>query len=169
MKKTFRSVSAVFAIAFCISLLPSYLFADEDAQYIQPDDFFITKEEFKNQAWIHVHLAKQLTPPSPKTKNEAEFLQVHDGNKVWTKFYYSTEIVKPNDLKIGTVVIMADLGTEDGYRAPENKDEARTCSWFIAKVTDVSDLYKGIVTVSGGYKIKVDAIRVSVKAVHKGK
>ncbi|MBW0435012.1 hypothetical protein [Leptospira yasudae] len=169
MKNRFRSACASIALVFSIALLPSILFAEEDAHYIQPDDFFITKEEFKNQPWIHVHLAKQLTAPSSKTKNEAEFLQVHDGNKVWTKFFYATEIAKQSDLKIGNIVIMADLGTEDGYRAPESKDEARTCSWFIAKITDVSDLYKGIVTVSGGYKIKVDAIRVSVKPVHKGK
>ncbi|PJZ52839.1 hypothetical protein [Leptospira adleri] len=169
MKNKFRSMTAILVLALSLSIFPSLLFAEEDAHYIQPDDFFITKEEFKTQSWIHVHLAKQLTPPSAKTKNEAEFLQVHDGNKVWTKFFYATEIAKQNDLKIGAIVIMADLGTEDGYRAPESKEEARTCQWFIAKVTDVSDLYKGIVTVSGGYKIKVEGIRVPVKATHKGK
>ncbi|MBM9502270.1 hypothetical protein JWG44_18625 [Leptospira sp. 201903071] len=169
MKKKFHSITAILAFAISLTLLPSLLFAEEDAHYIQPDDFFISKEEFKNQSWIYLHLAKQLTPPSAKTKSEGEFLQVHDGNKVWTKFFYSTEIAKQNDLKIGINVIIADLGTEDGYRAPENKEEARTCSWFIAKITDVSDLYKGVVTVSGGYKIKVDAIRVPVKPIHKGK
>ncbi|MBM9578078.1 hypothetical protein JWG45_13050 [Leptospira sp. 201903070] len=169
MKKKFHSKFAIFIFALSLTSLPNLLFAEEDAHYIQPDDFFITKEDFKSQSWIYVHLAKQVTPPSGKTKNEAEFLQVHDGNKVWTKFFYSTGIAKENDLKIGATVIMADLAADDGYRAPESKEEARTCSWFLAKITDVSDLYKGVVTVSGGYKIKVDAIRIPVKTIHKGK
>ncbi|WP_147456647.1 hypothetical protein [Leptospira stimsonii] len=37
------------------------------------------------------------------------------------------------------------------------------CQWLIAKVTDVSDLYKGIATVSGGNKIKGAAFAFRLK------
>ena len=49
-----------------------------DAQYIQPDDFFISEEPFKGQNWIRVTLAKQLKAPSAQTKSEGQFMQVLD-------------------------------------------------------------------------------------------
>lgn len=137
------------------------LFAEEDDHYIQSDDYFISKESFKTQAWIYVHLAKMKTPPSVETKNEAEFMRVDDGSEMWTGNYWRTRMASKADLKIGTIVILIDLQGEGGiYRAPEDKEQARTNSWFMAKITDVSDLYKGYLTVSGGYKADPKAIRV---------
>jgi len=139
------------------------LLAEEDDHYIQPDDYFISKEAFKAQSWIYVYLAKMATPASVKTKNEAEFLQVMDGKKTWTKNYWPTRIAAEADLKIGVEVIILEVaGEEDIYRAPNSKEEARTTSWFMAKITDISDLYKGYVTVSGGYKVSVKGLRVAV-------
>ncbi|MFB5652762.1 hypothetical protein ACE5IS_19135 [Leptospira wolffii] len=161
MKKQYRLTKAVATLIFFLSLFPLALFAEEDAHYIQPDDFFVSREEYKDQTYINVYIAKELTPASPtKTKGEGEFLQVTDGKKLWTKNFYLTRIATDKDLKIGTNVIMFDMGTEDGYRPPQSKDEARTGNWFLAKITDVSDMFKGIITVSGGYKIQKEAVRV---------
>jgi len=135
----------------------------DDDHYIQSDDYFISTEPLKNQEWIYVYLAKMITPPTQKTKGEGEFLKVSDGNKVWTKYYYSTRIATQNDLKLGVEVIVLDRQDNGIYRAPENKDEARNSDWFIAKITDLSDLYKGYFTVSGGYKINVRAARIIIK------
>ncbi|MEI1306667.1 hypothetical protein [Leptospira venezuelensis] len=159
-----RNLSRVIAIvAFCLSLLPTGLFAEEDDHYIQPDDYFVSREEYNDQTYINVYIAKEMTPASAtKTKGEGEFLQVTDGKKYWTKNFYMTRLATDKDLKLGVKVIMFDMGTEDGYRAPESKEEARTGSWFMAKITDTADLFKGIVTVSGGYKIQKNNIRVIV-------
>jgi hypothetical protein len=157
-----KSLFAVLAFVFALSLVP--VFADEDEHYIQPDDYFISKDAFKDQDWVYVFLAKQQEAPKPQTKGEAKFMQVGDGKNVWTKNYWMTRKATKEALKIGTVVIMLDAaGAEDIYRSPESKEEARTANWFIAKITDVSDLYKEYVTVSGGFKVKIDAIRVIVK------
>ena len=108
-------------------------------------------------------LAKQLKAPSAQTKNEAQFMQVLDGKEVWTKYYYRTRIATSSDIRMGAVIIALDVaGDEEVYRAPESKEEARTAPWFMAKITDVSDLHKGYVTVSGGYKVSVEALRVKV-------
>jgi hypothetical protein len=140
------------------------LLAEDDDHFIQGDDYFISKDDFKGQAWIYVALAKMKTPSTPATKNEAEFMQVADGKDVWTKYYWSTSIASNEDLKIGTIVILLDAAGDEGvYRAPENKEEARQNAWFMAKITDISDLYKGHVTVSGGYKASPKALRVIVK------
>ncbi len=157
-------VILMFILFTAVIFTTHLLFAEDDDHFIQPDDYFISKEDFKSQPWIYVALAKMKTPPTATTKSEAEFMQVTDGKDVWTKYYWSTRIAASEELKIGTVVIMIDLpGDESIYRAPENKDEARQTSWFMAKITDMSDLYKGYVTVSGGYKVNPKAIRVIVK------
>ena len=103
------------------------------------------------------------TPATAQTKNEAEFLTVRDGEEIWTKYYYKTRIAAKPELKLGLEVFVFDMNDNDIYRAPENKDEAIGNNWFMAKITDMSDMYKGYVTVSGGYKVKFDNIRVAVK------
>lgn len=69
-----------------------------------------------------------------------------------------------DELKIGLQVIVPELIGGNGlYRAPDTKEEARNGAWFVAKITDVPDMYKGYVTVSGGYKVAFDALRVAIK------
>lgn len=153
----------VFFMVLSFVAVAGALFAEEDDHYIQSDDYFISKEPYKTQTWMYVQLAKMKTPASAETKNEAEFMQVTDGNDVWTKNFWQTRIATKADLKLGAVVIVLDATGDEGvYRAPENKEEARTSSWFIAKITDLSDMYKGYLTVSGGYKVDPKAIRVIV-------
>lgn len=135
--------------------------AGEDEHYIQLDDYFISDEPLGQHSWIWVGLAKMVTPPSAATKKEAEFFQVKDGNKVWIKNYWQTRRAQKVELKLGTVVVaFNDHRQDDIYSAPESKETARGGSWFMAKITDLSDLYKGYVTVSGNYKVSPNNLRV---------
>jgi hypothetical protein len=162
MKSMHGFLSSLMLVAF-ILIIPAY--AAEDKHFIQADDYFISEEEFTTQEWIYVQLAKMKTPAKPETKGEAEFMKVIDGNDVWTKFFWQTRIATTEDFKLGSIVILLELGGDNNvYRAPKTKDEARLGSWFMAKITDVSDLYKKYVTVSGGYKVSVDNMRVRVSA-----
>ena len=113
------------------------------------DDFFIAQELYNGQNWIRVTLAKQLQAPGAQTKNEGQFMQVPDGKETWAKYYYRTRIATSSDIRMGAIIIALDVaGDEEVYRAPESKEDARTSPWFMAKITDVSDLHKGFVTVS---------------------
>ena len=150
---------SIFSLTL-ISTAP--LFAEDDDHYINSDHYFITKQKL-TQGWIYVTLATLKTAATPQTKNEAEFITVSDGEEIWTKYYYKTRIADQKEIKIGLEVIACEIGDGEVYRMPENKDEALQSGWFMAKVTDVSDLFKGYVTVSGGYKIKLDNMRVVVK------
>ena len=85
MKKT---VFAFCACVFALSLVPS--FASEDDHYIQPDDYFISTEAFKDQDWIRVNLAKQQEAPKKETKGEGKFMQIVDGKTVWTKIFWKS-------------------------------------------------------------------------------
>ncbi len=160
--KSFMAVLflAVFSFVFLFSSAPV---SAEDDHYLDDEHYFIAKEKLTG-AWMYVTLATMKTPASAETKNEAEFLTVTDGEESWTKFYYKTRVIKKEEIKKGVVVISLEASTEDGaYRGPENKDEAMGGTWFMAKITDLSDMYKGFVTVSGGYKVRLDNMRVVVK------
>jgi hypothetical protein len=137
---------------------------EDDDHYIQSDDYFISENELGQSTWIYVKIAKMVTPPSKKTKDQAEFFQVTDGNKIWTKYFTKTRIATERDLKLGTIVIIyenSDSGA--GQMPPDSKEQARGNAWFMAKITDTSDLYKGYVTVSGNYHVNVKNLRVVKK------
>jgi len=154
----------VSALSFIFITLSAPGFAEDDDQYIQDDHYFIASEKF-TQGYISVSLATMKTPATVETKNEAEFTKINSGEDVWTKFYYKTRILKKEEIKKGLEVIIFEGRNDDGvYCAPENKDEALNNSWFMAKITDLSDMYKGYVTVSGGYKVKIDNMRIAVKS-----
>lgn len=136
----------------------------EDDHYIQQDDIFIAERPLGSSAWIYVQLAKMTTAPSSQTKDEGEFFRVTDGTSHWTRHYWKTRIVRPNEIKLGTVVIIFEGRSSKGvYQAPDKKSSARSHNWFMAKITDTSDLYKGYITVSGGYKVSPNNLRVIVR------
>ncbi len=138
--------------------------ATGDNHFITSDVVFVSKEPFKGSGWIYVKAAKIVTPPSAKTKNEGEFMTIDNGENIWTKNFWKTRIAAEKELKIGLLIIAFERAGDDGvYFAPEDKSAAITQNWFMAKITDMSDKYRGYVTVSGGYKINLENIRVSAK------
>ncbi len=89
---------------------------------------------------------------------------VGSGKEIWTKYYWKSRIAAKGEIKIGkTIIAFNDNREDDIYYAPENKEGARTDSWFMAKITDTTDMYKGYVMVSGGYKVAIDNIRIPLK------
>ncbi len=136
-----------------------------DDHYIQADDYFIAEEELGSKTYIYVYIAKMVTPPTKDTKNEAKFMRVRDSKEAWTKVYWKTRIATKADIKLGAVMICFDGDNEDDVNMPpEDKDQARNWNWWMAKITDTSDLHKGFVTVAGGEKVSLNALRVAVKS-----
>lgn len=162
--KTFANSLLLSALAFIVITLCIPLFAQEDDDhFIQDDEYFVSAEKFA-LPWKYVSLAKMITPATKETKNEAQFMMIPSGDEIWTKFYYKTRKIAEAEIKVGLEVIILEAGDDEGvYRAPENKDEARSNAWFMAKITDLSDRYKGYITVSGGYKVRLNNMRVIVK------
>lgn len=135
-----------------------------DAHYIQPDDYFISQDALGTRAWMYVSLAKVVTAPTAATKYEGQFMKVHDGKEIWTKIYWKTRMATRADIKLGAIVIIFEGNSrDDAYRPPATKKEARNEGWFMAKITDTSDMYKGHVMVSGGYRVDLENMRVAVK------
>lgn len=135
----------------------------DDSHFIQPDDYFIQRHGLDGHTWIWVELAKMVNTPGASTKGEAEFMKVRDGKNYWTRHYWQTRIASQSELRLGlTVIAFNDHHREAGYDAPDRKDRARGGSWFMARITDMSDMYKGYVTVSGNYKVTLRNLRVIV-------
>jgi len=136
----------------------------EDNHFIQPDDYFIQRHALEGHTWIWVELAKMVTVPGHNTKNEAEFMKVRDGKNYWTSHYWQSRIASQSELRLGLPVIaFNDHRRSSGYDAPDKKERARGGSWFMARITDMSDMYKGYVTVSGNYKVSLHNLRVIVR------
>ena len=57
-------------------------------------------------------------------------------------------------------VAVFDASNDNVYRGPETRIETLTGAWFIAKVTDTSEAFEGVVTVSRGYRAAVPGLRV---------
>lgn len=134
-----------------------------DAHFIQPDDYFIASEELGGHSYIYVSLSKMVSAPSSSTKDEGEFMKVKDGQNVWTSHIWQTRIAAKSELKLGMHFIAFHDNYKSGiYQAPDKKDRARGGTWWYAKITDMSDMYKGFVTVSGNYKVGLTNIRVPI-------
>jgi hypothetical protein len=143
---------------------PTYAPSGDDGHYIQGDDAFIADHGLGNSAWMYVTLAKVVNPPTAATKGEGEFMQVRDGRNKWTKYHWRTRIADRSELHLGMHLIAFNDHNRDGvYMAPEKKDRARGGSWFYAKITDMSDMHKGYVTVSGNYKVNLRNIRIILR------
>lgn len=134
----------------------------EDRHWIQPDDYFIADQPY-DHGWIYVYLAKMKQQPDAKTKGEGQFFRLHDSKDVWTKNFWKTRPAEEADLQIGALAICFEGHSSDNiYQAPEDKNSARTSNWFMDRITDTSDLYKGAVRI-GTYSCSPGALRVPVQ------
>lgn len=132
-----------------------------DAHFIEDDYIFIAKEPYKS-GWIHVYVTKLVTPATKETKGEAQFMMILNGEEVWSKYFWKTRVATESDLKVGKVVIASEAHNNEGvYYGPEEKSETYE-SWFMSKITDMSEKHKGYVTLAGNYKVSLDALRVTV-------
>jgi hypothetical protein len=136
----------------------------EDEHWITPDDFFIADRNL-GKSFMYVKLAKRLEAPTTATKNQGKYFVPVDGKTTFTAYGWQTRKASKGELNIGTPVVCFEgqQGSDEAYTAPKSKDASRTGTWFMAKVTDRSDFYRGFVTVSDGYKCRLENVRLAVK------
>ena len=135
-----------------------------DSHYIQSDDYFVASEPLGKNEWIYVKIGKMLTPASPETKNQAKFFMIENGNEEWMPYWIKTQIATKANYVQGTlVVVFNDNSREDVYMGPTDTQQARSGSWFLATITDTSEIFKGHVIVSGGYKIGLNNMRIIIR------
>jgi hypothetical protein len=136
-----------------------------DQHYVSADSEYFVADQDYNGGWQWVVLARMLRPASDTTHGEAQFISLGGnktaGERFWSRYFWKTRVAKPDDLKVAKVVFCADLGEGEIYRAPRSRQETLENRWWMATITDVSDLYKQEVRV-GEYRVNVNAMRVVV-------
>ena len=133
----------------------------EDATFVKPEHWMVGDSALPATGYTATHLALAIQPPSDKTRNEGEFLITQTGARKWTKNAWRTRAATAGDVKVGAYVFAFDAsGSDNVYRAPQDRIEALNGNWFVAKVTDTGEAFKGVVTVSGGYRVAIKGLRV---------
>jgi hypothetical protein len=136
---------------------------NEDRQWFQPDDYLISDQPYES-GYIYVKLAKMKQAPSPASKNEGLFFSLTESKDIWTPYFWRTRPAEQPDLVMGAQIICFEGNGDSNsvYQAPRDKENARRDAWFLSRITDLSDLYKGAVGVDT-YKCSPAALRVPVR------
>lgn len=135
-----------------------------DAHFLQPEEYFVYDELLGDREWQYVDLARMISPATTETKNQAQFFIIKGGQTKWMKYWVKTRIATSADFSLGKeVIVFEGENVNDVYQAPKTNQEARTWSWFSARIVDTSEVFRGYVMVSGGYKVALNNMRVIVK------
>lgn len=139
--------------------VPSGPRVGEDQHYVQADDWFIAEQALES-GWMYVYLAKQRVAPTPGTKMQGQYFKLSESREVWTAQAWQTRLATAADLRVGnTVICFEGAQVNDAYGPPRSKDDGRTGSWFMGRITDTSDLFKNVVRIDQ-YNCTTSALRV---------
>ncbi len=135
-----------------------------DAHFVVVNDYFIMEQPLVDQTYVYSAIARMEMPPSPATNNRGKFRRLLDNQLVWTEHYSKTRIAKSSDLVEDNQIFFLNVVDGEGvYRAPQSISESQSSWWYQAKVTDTSQKHKGFLTVSGGFRVHLNAIRVTIQ------
>ena len=136
-----------------------------DEHYVDDNVIFVSKDAFSGSGYIWVSPSTVMEAPTAKTKNEGQYMIIQSGTEIWTKNAWKTVIASEKDLKVGLVVIFfGGREVDDVRQPPEDKEQAQAeHGWVMAKITDMSNKYRGYITLSGGWKVAMENIRKIVK------
>lgn len=129
------------------------VFAPENDEYLQTESRF------------YAYVARVVEPASAATKGMAKVVMTkHDGKQeeVWRRNVLTTRPASAADLKTGSWVIwcIGGPGKDGAYTAPADPREARrVCRWQMTRVKDDSELFRGVIRVSSGEQVAVQACR----------
>jgi hypothetical protein len=114
---------------------------------------------YEGSTWDRANylVATTLTTATAETKNEGEFLFVSRGSSRWTPFFYETYVPDQSELEIGQRVFFCGSGRSSS--SPMDRDSYRKAWWYIGRITELDELFKGVVKINGD-PYKVEAIRL---------
>ena len=135
----------------------------EDKWYVKPDYWFIANNGLPATGYETVTLAVAIKAPSAETKGEGQFMKLGTGEILWTKNAWKQRAATQADMKLGAYAIALDHSENNVYVPPTSREQALTGNWFVAKIVDVGQAYKGQVTFAGGYAVQIDGTRVIAK------
>ncbi|QQR90974.1 MAG: hypothetical protein IPJ88_04380 [Myxococcales bacterium] len=118
---------------------------------------FVGKKEF-DRDYVYVEPAKQLSQAD--TKGEAKFQSVRTGNEFQGKHVYRTKAANPKQLGLGKLVILPFNKRQRLQQGPKSREDAYQTRWWLTRIVGMDDIDEGFVTVAGGHKVNVNALRL---------
>ena len=134
-----------------------------DEHFLSPEHYIIASKPLPDKNYIYAAVGAPVQEPSPQTNNEGHFVNLHTGEITWTGHAWKTRPATQADLKPGVYAFVLHKRQGGTYVKPSERTQALSDRWWIMKITDTSQLYRGTVGVAGGYTVSADAIRVAVQ------
>ena len=131
----------------------------EDAHYLKDEHWVVVPKGLPAKRYVYGFVGAAIQAPTAETKGDGHFISLQDGAIGWNKGF-KTRPADKADLQVGTYAFMPHINRDGVYQAPESRLKSLSTRWWVAKIVDTSELYKGVVEVAGGYKIAAAAIRV---------
>ncbi len=134
----------------------------EDQHWFSSDDYLVAPNSQHTERVQEVRVAKMTEPPTDGSKGEARFL-VANGKDLWTRNYHPSRVAEVADLVVGARAFCHSNSTYRPETAgPRNKQDSRNDQWYFGPITDVSDVYKGRISV-GRHSCPIAAVRVPIR------
>ncbi len=125
-----------------------------DVHCMQPDDVIACDDGY------NCSISHTMTQPSAQSRNQGQFLFA-GGEQRWTdKWFVTRPLAQGETPQLGQAIIeFGGHGRDGAYYGPESRDNALRGTWYPVRVTDVTELFKGVVHTSYG-NAHVSTIRV---------
>lgn len=143
---------------------PAQKSAPADPHYVLGSEYFVADQAYDGSR-ITVYLSQKL-PLAGATGGTRKFFKVGSGEALESGVFYRTRPAVLANQQLGNTVVFAEIEDAGGggvRRPPRDREEARTATWMIARITDVSDGPKGYV-VAGDAKVAIRSLRAVVVA-----
>jgi len=132
----------------------------EDADFFLPDDYLVSHTPYHGERLDTLWVAKMLEPPAG-ANTRTHFLDAN-GKDLATEAYWKSRIAIRDDLAIGAMAFCQAPSYLRHAEKPKDRAFARTQPWMLGRVTDVSKLDAGQVSVAD-VVCDVDGVRVPVE------
>lgn len=136
----------------------------EDEHFLHDNHYIVSERPLPAKSYTWAKLGVAVREPSAQTRGEGHYILTKDGNILWTANGWKTRKATEADLQVGAHVFYFEGSRKNKvYQAPPDRLKVLSDDWLIGKITDNSQLYKGVVTVAGKHAVAVDNVRVAVQ------
>lgn len=129
-----------------------------DAHFLTQNHVFVTEGAIPPKGYIYADVAVAVHSPGEPQQGAKQYMLTKDGSIVSAQQVFTTRKAAPSDLKPETVIFMPFQQRGGVFVAPADREQALVTRWWAARVADFD---ANVVRTHNGYRVSVDAIRVS--------
>jgi len=109
--------------------------------------YFVSDEPLEGSEWVSVRPCTEEVALAQAASDAQSCVWQADGSVALGTHFWKSRLAAPEDLRVGVVVVAQDQSAEWG--------------WFVARVTDVSEVGRGYLATSAPFRTPVKGVRVA--------